>query len=114
MAPKSRKPTSPKQIAANRRNAELSTGPQSREGKEAVKLNALKHGLLAQEVLLPGEDSEVFQELSQWLITDLRPEGAIETTLAERIVAGLFAWLMYRRNAAAEALLEPAPPPAPS
>ena len=30
------------------------------------------------------------------------------------IPAGLFAWLMYRRNAAAEARLEPAPPPAPS
>ena len=30
------------------------------------------------------------------------------------IPAGLFAWLMYRRNAAIEARLEPAPPPAPS
>ena len=97
MAPKKRKPTTPKQIAANRRNAELSTGPKSREGKEAVKLNALKHGLLAQEVLLPGEDSEVFQELSQWLIADLRPEGAIETTLVERIVAGYWRLLRLQR-----------------
>jgi bile acid:Na+ symporter, BASS family len=30
------------------------------------------------------------------------------------IPAGLFAWLMYRRNAAIEARLEPAPPPAPT
>jgi hypothetical protein len=97
MDSENRKPTSQKQIAANRRNAELSTGPTSREGKEAVKLNALKHGLLAQEVLLPGEDSEVFQELSQWLYNDLRPEGAIETTLVERIVAGYWRLLRLQR-----------------
>ncbi len=48
---------SDKQLAANQRNAKLSTGPKTAEGKEAVKYNALKHGLLAKEVLLPGEDA---------------------------------------------------------
>jgi len=36
---------SQKQIDANRRNAERSTGPRTPEGKAIVKNNALKHGL---------------------------------------------------------------------
>jgi len=43
--------TSDKQAEANRRNALKSTGPKTPEGKDAVRLNALKHGLLSQEVL---------------------------------------------------------------
>jgi hypothetical protein len=37
--------TSEKQIQANRRNARKSTGPKTPEGKDAVRLNANKHGL---------------------------------------------------------------------
>ena len=36
--------TSKKQIRANRRNARLSTGPKSVEGKAIASRNALKHG----------------------------------------------------------------------
>ena len=39
--------TSERQIAANRRNAQRSTGPRSRAGKARVSRNALKHGLAA-------------------------------------------------------------------
>jgi len=39
--------TSEKQIAANRRNAQRSTGPRTPEGKRKVALNALRHGLTA-------------------------------------------------------------------
>jgi hypothetical protein len=85
---------STKQLAANQRNAALSTGPKSEEGKEVVKRNALKHGLLAKEALLPGEDADSFEELSERLYADLRPEGAIETALVERIVGGL--WRLRR------------------
>ena len=49
--------TSEKKIEANRQNERKSTGPKSPEGKAAVRLNALKHGLLSQQVLLPGEDA---------------------------------------------------------
>src|SRR5207245_1575648 len=48
--------TSDKQIEANRRNAEKSTGPTSPEGKFAVRLNALKHGLLARETVIAAGD----------------------------------------------------------
>jgi len=50
--------TSNRKAEANRRNARKSTGPKTPEGKAAVRLNALKHGLLSREVLLPGEDEE--------------------------------------------------------
>jgi len=44
-----------KQITANQKNAGQSTGPKTAGGKEAVALNALKHGLLAREVVLPTD-----------------------------------------------------------
>ena len=39
------RPTSPQKAAANRRNAQCSTGPKTAAGKSIAKLNALKHGL---------------------------------------------------------------------
>jgi hypothetical protein len=46
-----------KQAKANIRNARKSTGPRTPEGKAAVRLNAVKHGLLSKDVLLPGDDN---------------------------------------------------------
>jgi hypothetical protein len=50
--------TSTRKSEANRRNALKSTGPKTPEGQAVVRFNALKHGLLSREVLLPGEDEE--------------------------------------------------------
>ena len=59
--------TSPARIAANQRNAQTSTGPKSAEGKAKAALNALKHGLSAETVVLPGENAEAFeQRLAMW------------------------------------------------
>ncbi len=58
------KKLSPKKIEANRRNAQRSTGPRTRAGKRNVRWNAVKHGLLSDEVVLPvGEVQERPQEL---------------------------------------------------
>ena len=43
-----------KQLAANRRNAQKSTGPKTPEGRAVSKMNALKHGILSKEVLVRG------------------------------------------------------------
>src|SRR5262249_7550193 len=40
----------------NRENARKSTGPKSDEGKRKSRANALKHGLRAEVLPLPGED----------------------------------------------------------
>ena len=42
-----RKTMSLKQLAANRRNAQKSTGPKTPEGRAVSKMNALKHGILS-------------------------------------------------------------------
>jgi hypothetical protein len=49
------------QLAANRANAQLSTGPVTSEGKAKSSMNALKHGLTSQTVLLPHEDAAQYR-----------------------------------------------------
>jgi hypothetical protein len=53
--------TSAKKAEANRQNALKSTGPKTPEVKDAVRLNAVKHGLLSEQVLLPGEDEDALR-----------------------------------------------------
>jgi hypothetical protein len=48
---------------ANRRNASRSTGPKTQRGKAASKLNALRHGLTAETVVLPDENADAYVEL---------------------------------------------------
>jgi hypothetical protein len=89
--------TSDKQADANRRNALKSTGPKTPEGKGAVRLNALKHGLLSQEVLVPGEDEATLKELGERVSAELRPVGELEDLLVEQIIAALWRLRRLRR-----------------
>jgi hypothetical protein len=47
---------SDKQLEANRKNATLSTGPRTADGRAVSSRNAVTHGLLSAMVLLPSED----------------------------------------------------------
>src|ERR671912_1898303 len=100
--------TSEKKAEANRRNALKSTGPKTPEGKDAVRLNALRHGLRSEEILLPGEDEEALRELGERLRDELQPVGELENLLVDQIIAsywrlrrlgrveaGIFAWDLY-------------------
>jgi hypothetical protein len=73
-------------IEANRRNAQKSTGPKTAEGKDKVRLNALKHGLTAATVVLPHEDAEAYQERKEAWTRELNPPGELGRYLAERAV----------------------------
>jgi hypothetical protein len=86
--------TSNLQIEANRRNAKLSTGPKTARGKQVSSLNALRHGLTAQHVTLFDESEEDFRGFHGDLMAALKPEGAMEFHLAERVV--LCAWRLRR------------------
>ena len=86
--------TSDKKAEANRRNALKSTGPKTPEGKAAVHLNALRHGLRSEQILLPGEDQEALRELDEHLRAELGPRGELERLLVDRIVAGY--WRLRR------------------
>jgi hypothetical protein len=71
-----KRPVTPKQIAANQRNALLSTGPNTDAGKAKSRQNALKHGLCAMVLDVPGEDPAVFdQRLNDWN-SELNPHGS--------------------------------------
>ncbi len=100
--------TSEKQARANRQNALKSTGPRTPEGKAAVRHNAVRHGLLAEEVLIAGEDEAAFADLGERLRDELQPVGELESTLVDRIIgtswrlrrigrveASIFAWEHY-------------------
>ena len=52
-----------KQIEANRRNAQKSTGPTSVTGKAASSMNALKTGIHAKSLLLPSEKLTDLEQL---------------------------------------------------
>ena len=85
---------SDKQIKANKRNAQKSTGPRTQGGKATSRLNSLKHGLLSREVLLPGEDASALEELREHLRAELQPVGELEGLLVERITASF--WRLRR------------------
>ena len=92
-----------KQIAANRRNAAGSTGPKSAAGKQVARMNALKHGLQAEHVVIPGEDPEEFEALLRGLEEDCLPVGFRESLLVERIAH--CTWLLRRSSLIETAML---------
>lgn len=98
MGERKRKNMSPAQLEANRRNAQKSTGPKTAAGLAKSKLNALKHGLLSQEVLvrgkLAGESRREFKQLLDQLYADLAPVGAVEVMLVDLIVTAY--WRLRR------------------
>ena len=68
--------TSLRKAQTNRLNALRSTGLKTPHGKDASSKNALKHGVLSQEVLVPGEDKAVFLTLGE-LPTAVDVDGAL-------------------------------------
>lgn len=96
--------TTQKQIIANRKNANKSTGAKTEEGKEIIKLNALKHGLLSKEVLLDIENVEELVNLGKKIRLDLNPSGEIELVLAERIISNI--WRLKRVLRVEKAIME--------
>jgi hypothetical protein len=86
--------TSAKRIKANRRNARKSTGPKTAAGKARSKMNALKHGLDAQTIVLPGEDEAAFRtRLDAWK-AGCAPRNPLEESLIEQ--AARLSWQLDR------------------
>ena len=83
-----------KQLMANRENAKKSTGPVTPEGRSRVSGNAISHGLTSQKMVVPGEKDRDFRKFQLAVIVDLRPVGALEMLLAERVAAA--AWRLRR------------------
>jgi len=77
---------SQKQLIANSENAKKG-GPSTKEGKAVVRWNAVKHGLLCQDLVLPGEKKSLLNKYRKWLITYLHPIVPLEMILVERMVS---------------------------
>lgn len=88
--------TSPRKVQANRKNALKSTGPRTPAGRGRISKNALTHGLLSQDVLLPDEDGKALKALGDGLHADLEPERELETMLVDRIIG--LTWRLLRLN----------------
>ena len=95
--------TTERQKAANRANARRSTGPKTPKGKAAVRLNAIRHGLFTRDAVLPGEDSDAFEELWNEVWAELSPVGPIEKLLVERAINAM--WRLRRSTRAETALI---------
>jgi hypothetical protein len=95
--------TSARRIRANRRNARKSTGPRSATGKSHSKMNALKHGLDAQTLILPGEDEAAFRaRLDAWK-AGVKPRNPLEESLIEQ--AARLSWQVERADRVQAAIL---------
>src|ERR1035438_5799392 len=62
-----------------------STGPRTEEGKQRSSQNAIKHGLFAKLLLLPGESQEQFDALLNGFKENHKPHGATEDSLVYRL-----------------------------
>ena len=69
-----------KQIEANRRNAQFSTGPKSQTGKQNSSRNATRHGIFA----VP-QSTELHDNFTDAIINDLNPANAMERQIAQLI-----------------------------
>ena len=72
---------------ANRRNARKSTGPRTEEGKRRSSRNATTHGIFCRDLVLPGEDRNLFRMTRNSFIRDLKVHGAAQLALVDAMVS---------------------------
>ena len=89
--------TSFRKIEANRRNAQLSTGPVTEEGKRRSRQNAVRHGLTAETVIDALEDAEDYAAFEMAVTADYDAPSAVERELVLRLASLL--WRLRRTTA---------------
>ena len=82
------------QTAANRANAEHSTGPRTEEGRAASSRNNFRHGFAGAFHLLPSEDEAEFQSLLTALRLEHQPATPTENILVDKMAQHF--WLTKR------------------
>jgi hypothetical protein len=70
----------------NRANAQKSTGPKSVPGKQRSRMNAMKHNLSGQNLLLQETEVEAYNRMGTSMLVDLKPKTEPERQIAQKIV----------------------------
>lgn len=96
--------TTEKQTKANRENSKKSTGAKTEQGKQVVSANAVKHGVFCSRLVMPFESVNEYGELINGLIESLKPNGAIEQLLVEKVAVAV--WRQLRLTRAESASIE--------
>ena len=96
--------TSNRQIEANRHNAQLSTGPITKEGKERSRKNAVRHGLTAETVISALEDACDYTAFELAVASGYDVCTAVERELVLRLASVL--WRLRRATAIESGLFE--------
>jgi hypothetical protein len=81
----------------NQTNSQHSTSPRTPAGKQRSSLNALRHGLTGQTVVMPSEDLEAYQRHVQSFNDEYRPQGPTEQHLVQAIADA--SWRLNRAAA---------------
>ncbi|MGD0497168.1 MAG: hypothetical protein ABSC23_01915 [Bryobacteraceae bacterium] len=100
----------PAQFHANRLNAMKSSGPRTDAGKAVFRFNALKHGIDAHALVIPGEDPAQLEALALDYDRQFRPVGPLETFFIETLVKSDWDRRRYARIEAQLIRLSVAPP----
>jgi hypothetical protein len=77
--------TTPNRAEINRANSQHSTGPKTEAGKKLSSINALRHGLTGQIVVMPTEDLEAYQSHLKTFTDEYQPAGATEANLVQAL-----------------------------
>jgi len=86
--------SSQKQVEANRKNSQKSTGPKTIQGKCVVSHNSVKHGILSSRVTIDDEEQDRFTEFAMRLNGEFTPSDPIQELLVDRIIS--CAWRLQR------------------
>jgi len=82
---KDTRPISDAKLAANRQNAQHSTGAKTQTGKDKSKMNALRNALTGQTVLLPTDDAIAYQAFIDSIYQQWSPIDDQEKRLTQLI-----------------------------
>jgi hypothetical protein len=74
----------------NRANAQKSTGPKTIEGKQRTAMNAVKHNLTGQSLILQPDEMDAYNRLTNALISDLKPRTELECQTVQKLIDAHF------------------------
>lgn len=86
--------STPSRIEIDRAVSQLSTGPRTVAAKKYLPLNALRHGLTGQIVVMPADDLAAYQSHVKSFTDEYQPQGATEAHLVQALADT--AWRLNR------------------